>query len=65
MWTIFEDTDPLHITAKALEDTLVLQINEEDFFELLSDDVDMTSAMFASLVKRLRAANPDAGVTRG
>lgn len=54
MWSIFEDTDPMHITARALEDTLVLQINEEDFFELLSDDVEMTSTMFSSLVKRLR-----------
>ena len=60
MWSIFEDTDPMHITAKALENTRVLQINEEDFFELLSDDVDMTSTMFSSLVKRLRAAKPGA-----
>ena len=65
MWSIFEDTDPMHITAKALEDTLVLQINQEDFFELLSDDVDMTSAMFSTLVKRLRVANLAAGVTHG
>ena len=65
MWSIFEDTDPMHITARALDDTRVLQINEEDFFELLSDESDMTSAMFSSLVKRLRAANPAAGVTHG
>jgi CRP-like cAMP-binding protein len=58
MWSIFEDTDPMHITAKALEHTRILQINEEDFFELLSDDVAMTSTMFSSFVKRLRAANP-------
>jgi CRP-like cAMP-binding protein len=61
MWSIFGDTDPMHITAKALEQTLVLQINEEDFFELLTDDVDMTSTMFSSLLKRVRAANPGAG----
>jgi CRP-like cAMP-binding protein len=61
MWSIFEDTDPMHITAMALEQTQVLQINEEDFFELLSDDVDITSTMFSSLVKRLRAVSPGAG----
>jgi CRP/FNR family cyclic AMP-dependent transcriptional regulator len=57
MWSIFEDTDPMHIAARALEDIRALQINQDDFFELLSDDVDMTSTMFSSLVKRLRAAN--------
>jgi CRP-like cAMP-binding protein len=54
-WAIFEDGDPMQVTAQAIEDTRVLRIDREDFYELLSDHAEITSAIFSTLVKRLHA----------
>ena len=55
MWAIFEDPDPTWVTARALEDTRVLRICREDFYELLADHGEITSAMFSALIKRFRS----------
>jgi len=60
-WAMFDDADPMHITAKALEDTRLLRIDREDFFELLADHSEITSAMFSTLVKRFRTSQEPVG----
>jgi len=52
-WALF-DTEPIQVTAKTLEDVRVLRIGRDDFFDLLSDNMEITAAIFAILVKRFR-----------
>lgn len=53
-WALL-DPSPLPVTARAVEDTTLLRIAREDFFDLLSDNMEIASAMFSTLVKRVRA----------
>jgi CRP-like cAMP-binding protein len=55
MWAIFEDPDPTWVTARTLEDTRVLRIDREDFYELLADHNEITSAIFSALMKHFRS----------
>lgn len=52
-WALF-DTEPMQVTAKTIEDTKLLRIGRDDFFDLLSDNMEITAAIFAILVKRFR-----------
>lgn len=52
-WALF-DTDPMPVTAKTAEDTKLLRIGRDDFYDLLSDNMEITAAIFAILVKRFR-----------
>ena len=52
-WALF-DTDPMPITAKTAEETELLRIGRDDFYDLLSDNMEITAAIFAILVKRFR-----------
>src|SRR6476620_10888520 len=52
-WALF-DNEPMPVTATASEDTRLLRIGRDDFYELLSDNVEITTAVFATLVKRFR-----------
>src|SRR5579872_4055475 len=52
-WALFDD-DPMPVTAKTIEDTRLLRIGRDDFYELLSDNVEITAAIFSTLVKRFR-----------
>jgi CRP-like cAMP-binding protein len=52
-WALFDD-DPLPVTARTLEDTRLLRIAREDFYDLLSDNPEITAAIFSTLVKRFR-----------
>lgn len=52
-WALF-DPEPLRITATALERTELLRIAREDFYDLLSDNMEITASIFATLVKRFR-----------
>lgn len=52
-WALF-DTDPMPVTAKTLEDTKLLRISRDDFYDLLSDNVEITASIFSTLVKRFR-----------
>ncbi len=42
------------VTAKTVEDTRLLRIVRDDFYDLLSDNVEITAAIFSTLVKRFR-----------
>jgi CRP-like cAMP-binding protein len=53
-WALFDD-QPSVITATAAEDTFLLRIEREDFFDLLADHSEMTREMFQALFKRVRA----------
>ncbi len=53
-WALFEDNDPMPFTARATEDTRLLRIAREDFYDLLSDNTEITSAIFSTLVRRFR-----------
>jgi CRP-like cAMP-binding protein len=52
-WALF-DTDPMPVTAKASDDVRLLRISRDDFFDLLSDNMEITASIFATLVKRFR-----------
>ncbi len=52
-WALF-DEDPSPVTATTAEDTRVLRISRDDFFDLLSDNVEIASSIFSTLVKRFR-----------
>ncbi len=52
-WALF-DSEPMAVTAKTIEDTMLLRIGRDDFYELLSDNMEITAAIFAILVKRFR-----------
>ncbi|HEU0140800.1 MAG TPA: cyclic nucleotide-binding domain-containing protein [Bryobacteraceae bacterium] len=52
-WALF-DPEPMHVEAKTLEDTKLLRIAREDFYDLLSDNMEITASIFSTLVKRFR-----------
>jgi CRP-like cAMP-binding protein len=52
-WALF-DPEPMSMTAKTIENTRVLSIGRDDFYDLLSDNTEITAAIFATLVKRFR-----------
>ncbi len=52
-WALFDD-DPMPVTATTVEDTRLLRIGRDDFYDLLSDNVEITAAVFSTLVKRFR-----------
>ena len=52
-WALF-DSEPMPVTATATEDLRLLRIGRDDFYELLSDNVEITTAVFGTLVKRFR-----------
>jgi len=52
-WALF-DSDPMPVTARTQEDTRLLRILREDFFDLLSDNMEIAANIFATLVKRFR-----------
>lgn len=52
-WALF-DPDPLPVQARTAEHTHLLRIGRDDFYDLLSDNMEITAAIFAILVKRFR-----------
>ncbi len=53
-WALFDEEDPMPVEAKTVEDTRLLRIGRDDFYDLLADNSEITSAMFSTLVKRFR-----------
>ena len=53
-WALFDD-QPSVATATCVEESWVLKIEREDFFDLLADHAEMTQKMFKALVKRVRS----------
>ena len=52
-WALF-DPEPMRVTAKTVEDTRLLRVGRDDFYDLLSDNSEITASIFAMLVKRFR-----------
>jgi len=52
-WALF-DEDPMPLTARSMEDSRLLRIGRDDFYDVLADNVEITAAMFSTLVKRFR-----------
>jgi CRP-like cAMP-binding protein len=52
-WALFDDS-LMPVTARTLEDTRLLRIRREDFYDLLADHVEVMSAIFSTLAKRFR-----------
>ncbi|MEP6716772.1 MAG: Crp/Fnr family transcriptional regulator [Terriglobia bacterium] len=52
-WALFDD-EPIPIEGKTLEETRLLKIPREDFYDLLADNSEITQAIFSTLVKRFR-----------
>lgn len=53
-WALFDESDPMPVCARTVEHTRLLRIARDDFYDLLSDNSEITSAIFATLVKRFR-----------
>src|SRR3954452_13736381 len=52
-WALF-DPEPMNVTARTVEDTRLLRIGRDEFYDLLSDNSEITASIFAMLVKRFR-----------
>jgi CRP-like cAMP-binding protein len=52
-WALF-DSEPLPVHATASQDAHLLRISRDDFFDLLSDNMEITAAIFSTLVRRFR-----------
>lgn len=52
-WALFDD-QPMQVTARAAEDVRLLKINRGDFYELLSDNIEIAAGIFTTLVRRFR-----------
>jgi len=52
-WALF-DNEPRVATATALEETETLRIDRDDFYDLISDHVQIAEAVLRSLTRRLR-----------
>lgn len=53
-WALF-DQEPMPVGARTVEDTRLLRIVRDDFYDLLSDNSEITAAIFSTLVRRFRA----------
>ena len=53
-WAFF-DQQPSVSTATGREDSWLLRIEAQDFFDLLADNTDMMPSMFQALFKRVRS----------
>ena len=52
-WALF-DTEPYIMTATALDDVHLLKIEQEEFYDLLADHVEITQSIFRALVQRTK-----------
>ena len=52
-WVLF-DPEPLQVSATAVENAKLLRIARDDFYDLLSDNMEITASIFSMLVKRFR-----------
>ena len=52
-WALFDD-EPRVASATALEDSNLLRIDREDFYDLLADHTKITQSVLKTLSKRLR-----------
>jgi CRP-like cAMP-binding protein len=53
-WALFDD-EPRVVSATALEDSLLLKIDKEEFYELLADHSQITQGILKTFSKKLRS----------
>ena len=53
-WALFDEELRI-VTATAIEDSKLLLIDREDFYDLLADNVQITQGILKTLVKRMRS----------
>jgi CRP-like cAMP-binding protein len=53
-WALFDDEYPIPLIVRAVSDTHLLRVGRDDFYDLLADNGDITTAVFSTLVKRFR-----------
>ncbi len=58
-WTLFE-AEPRVMGASSLEESLLLRVDREDFFDLLLDYPELGQSILKALVRRLRKLVSDA-----
>jgi len=54
VWSLF-DEEPRLVDAVAAEETRLLRLDREDFFDLLSEQFDITQKIFQSIVGKLKS----------
>lgn len=59
-WTLFE-AEPQVMTARAAEETLLLRVDREDFFDLLLEYPELGQSILKALVRRMRKLLQKAG----
>lgn len=52
-WALF-DEEPLLVRARTLDDARLLRIGRDEFFDLLSDHIEIAASIFSALAKRFR-----------
>ncbi len=53
-WALFDD-EPRVVTATTMENSLLLKIEKNSFYELLADHVRITQGILKTMVKRMRS----------
>ncbi len=53
VWTLF-DNEPRMVTTETAEESVLLYISRDDFFDVLADHVDLMAGLFRQLIQRLR-----------
>lgn len=60
-WALFDD-QPRVVTATVVEDSSLLKIEKDDFYELLSDHIQITQSIIQAITARLRNLMQRVGV---
>lgn len=58
VWALF-DGDPHVFAAQSVDNTHVLRISQDDFYDLLADHTDIIQTLFRTLVRRIRRVLSD------
>jgi CRP-like cAMP-binding protein len=58
-WALFDNT-PRLMTAIAVEETVLLKIVSDTFYEFLADHEEVTPAIFKAVIERVKTLAPDA-----
>jgi len=58
-WALFDNT-PRLMSAIAVEDTVLMKIVSDTFYDFLADHEEVTPAIFKAVIERVKALAPDA-----
>lgn len=63
-WSLFDD-EPRVVTAVCVDESTLLKIDKDNFFELLADHVQITQGILKAIVKKLRSLADRVGIGSG